>query len=476
MDIFRKRRFEMSTTDTAVPTGKAEAAPQKREHFATKVGIVMATLGSAVGLGNIWKFPYLTGTNGGAVFILFYIICVVLIGIPVMVAELSIGRTARANAYGAMKAAAPTKPFWWVIGVFGIFCAFIIMAYYSEVAGWVASYIFQSVSGGILSTDPAVTTAAFTNMVVDPTGSVVWQWVDLVIVGAILLFGVSKGIENATKRLIPVLLGLLVIVAVRSVTLPGAGQGLTYLFRPDFSAVNGPMLLTALGLAFFKLSIGMGIMITYGSYYRNDQNIPGTAVRVAFSDMGIALLAGIAIFPAVFAYGFEPNAGASLLFITIPSVFASMPAGNIFMVLFFVLTYIASIGAQLSLVEVTVTYMNERFHLSRKVGTLITVAAIGVVGVTAALSNSSMANVTLFGKTFFDLFDYASSNVLMPLGGLLVCVFVGWVWGYKNYKAAVTNEGSVNKDWIAKGLFFITKWIAPVLVLVVMLNGFGVFG
>lgn len=447
------------------------AASAPRERFLTKIGVVMATLGSAVGLGNIWKFPYLTGSNGGSIFVVIYLVATLLIGIPVMVAELSIGRTARANAVDSMRKLSPSRLPWWLVGAFGLVSAFIIMAFYTEVAGWVAAYVFKAFTAANLSTDAAVTTASFTSLISSPVISLVIQWVDLVLIGAIILLGVSKGIERVTRRLIPVLAVLLVVVAIRSLTLPGAGAGVSYLLKPDISKITAGTLLTAVGLAFFKLSIGMGAMITYGSYYRDDQNIPASAVRVALSDVAIALLAGLAVFPAVFAFGFQPNAGASLLFITIPAVFASMPFGQVFMVIFFVLTFIASIGAQVSLFEVTVAFINEKLKVSRKVSTLVTFAGMALFGAGAALSNSTLANVKILGLTFFDLFDYASSNILMPVGGLLICIFVGWVWGFENYKKALTNGGTLKNEKVVKGLFFVTKFIAPVLVLLVLLNG-----
>lgn len=452
---------------------KAEvvAGREPRERFLTQIGVVMATLGSAVGLGNIWKFPYLTGTNGGSIFIVIYLAATLLIGIPVMVAELSIGRTARANAVDSMRRLSPNRVPWWLVGAFGVISAFIIMAYYTEVAGWVGAYVFKAFSAASLSTDPAVTTASFTSLISNPLVSLVIQWLDLVLIAGIILLGVSKGIERVTKRLIPILAILLAVVAVRSLTLPGAGQGVAYLLKPDISKITAGTLLTAVGLAFFKLSIGMGTMITYGSYYRDDQNIPSSAVRVALSDMAIALLAGVAIFPAVFAFGFKPDAGASLLFITIPAVFASMPLGQVFMVIFFVLTFIASVGAQISLFEVTVAFIHEKLNLSRKTATLITWGGMALFGAGAALSNSSLANVKLGGMTIFDFFDFASSSVLMPIGGLLLCIFVGWVWGYSNYAKALTNDGKLKNEKFVKGLFFVTKYIAPVLVLLVLLNG-----
>ncbi len=438
--------------------------------FATGLGILMATLGSAVGLGNIWKFPTLTGTNGGAAFLFIYIACVILIGLPVMVAEQALGRSGRSDAVSTFKKLAPGK-LWWIIGAGGVLAAFMIMAFYTEVAGWVLAYIFKSLGSGLLTSDQAVTSQAFVDLISNPVQSLGFQWADLLITGAIILLGVSKGIEAATKRLLPLLFGLLVLVSIRSLTLDGASQGLAFLFTPDFSKVTVNTVLDAMGLAFFKLSIGMGCMITYGAYYRKEQDIPATASRVVLADLAISLLAGIAIFPAVFAFGFEPAAGPSLLFITIPAVFSSMPLGSIFMVIFFILTFIASIGAQLSLLEVITAYLENTFNLSRKVGTAITVISLALVGSTAALSNSLLANVKLFGMNFFDLFDFGSSNILLPVGGFFITIFAGWFWGKKDYYAQVTNEGSLKNSRVVNLLFTITRYVSPVLVLIVLLRG-----
>jgi neurotransmitter:Na+ symporter, NSS family len=453
-------------------TGMSKEGSHKQ--FATGLGVLMATLGSAVGLGNIWKFPYLTGSNGGAAFLIIYLLCTVVIGLPIMVTEQMIGRTGRGDAVSSMKKVAPGK-LWWLIGAGGILAAFMIMAFYTEVAGWVFAYIFKSLSGGLLSTNPDVTSQAFTALVSSPTQSLVWQWIDLILTGGIIMLGVTKGIEATTKKLMPLLLILLVVVCIRSLSLPGASAGLSFLFTPDFSKVTFATVLTAMGLAFFKLSIGMGCMITYGSYFRDDQNIPGTATRVVLADLVISLLAGIAIFPAVFAFGFKPAAGASLLFITIPAVFASMPFGNVFMVIFFLLTAIASIGAQLSLLEVITAFLENHFHLSRVKATLFTILPLAVFGVPAALSNNLMANVKLFGKTFFDLYDFGSSNILLPVGGLFLAIYAGWVWGLPRFKDALSNHGLIKNESISTVLFNILRFTTPVLVLVVLLSGLGLF-
>jgi NSS family neurotransmitter:Na+ symporter len=443
------------------------------ERFSTGIGVLMATLGSAVGLGNIWKFPYLTGSNGGAAFLIVYIICTILVGFPILVAEHMLGRKGRGDAVSTFENVAP-KSSWWVIGASGILAAFLIMAFYTEVAGWVFAYVFKSFGSGLLSTDPEVTSSIFASLVSNPVQSLIWQWIVLAVVGAIIMLGVAKGIEGTTKRLLPILALLLIIIGIRSITLPGAGQGLSFLFKPDFSKITAPVILTAMGLAFFKLSIGMGCMLTYGSYYSEDQNIPKNAARVVAADLTVSILAGIAIFPAVFSFGFEPAAGTQLLFITIPSVFASMPLGGVFMLAFFLLTAFAAIGAMISLVEVVVAFLVNRTKLGRKKSTLITVVSMAVVGSLAALSNSTMANVTVFGKTFFDLYDYVSSNILLPVGGLMIAIFATWVWGWPRFKEALSNNGALANEGVLKAVYNILKFVSPVLVAIILLTGLNI--
>lgn len=448
------------------------SVPAPRGGFSSTLGALFATIGSAVGLGNIWKFPYLAGENGGAAFIIVYLLSTLLVGLPVMIAEIMLGRAAHANAIDTLRKLSPSKKSgWWLVGAMGALASFLIMAFYTEVAGWVFAYIAKAVSGSILSTDPAVTSRAFTDLVSNPWLALICQWIVLIFISVILIRGVSKGIEATTKRLIPLLFVLLVIVGIRSLTLPGASQGLTFLFTPDFSKLTAEAVLVALGLAFFKLSIGMGTMITYGSYYKEDQNIPLSTVRVMLSDLGISLLAGIAIFPAVYAFGFEPNAGASLLFITIPAVFASMPLGNIFVVIFFFLAAIAATGAMLSLLEVPIAFLCEQFHFSRTKSTIATTLMLAVIGSLAALSSSTLANVTIFGKTFFDLFDYLTSNIMLPVGGLFIAIFAGWVWGPKKIQAALSNQGKLNNPTVIKVITILLRYITPLLVLLVLLDG-----
>jgi len=444
---------------------------KSRDSFTSGLGVIAATLGSAVGLGNIWKFPALTGLNGGAAFIIVYILSTFMAGVPVMIAELMLGRRSRSDALTTFRVLHPKREQWGLIGAAGVLAAFLILAFYTEVAGWVVAYVFKAASGSVLSNDPKVTSAAFEKLITDPVQSVFWQCFVLLFVGAIIVAGVSKGIEKTTKRLMPVLFVILVMIGVRSLMLPGAGAGLNFLFHPDFSKVTGAVVLTAMGLAFFKLSVGMGTMITYGSYFTKEQNIPTTALRVMLADLTVSILAGIAIFPAVFTYGFKPEAGPSLLFITIPAVFSQMPFGNVFVVLFFVLGAIAATGAMLSIMEVPVAYLHQRFSMSRLRATALTVILLALIGSTAALSNSVFAGVKPFGMTFFDLYDFLTSNLLMPIGGFFICIFAGWVWGPQKVKAALSNDGELRNGKMIGLFLFLVKYVAPVSIVVILLRG-----
>lgn len=451
-------------------------ARTSRDAFTSTFGVLAATLGSAVGLGNIWKFPSLTGANGGAGFLVVYLLATLLVGLPVMIAETMLGRAARANTITAFERLSPPRQgYWTIIGWMGCAAAVLILAFYSEVAGWVYAYVFKSMVGEIATTDPKVAGSAFGALISDPFSSLLWQWVVLGVTGSIIMLGVSKGIEAVTRKLMPLLFILLLVLCVRSLTLPAAAEGLAFLFAPDLSKITPAVLLTALGLSFFKLSIGMGTMLTYGSYFRDDQNIPATTTRVMLADLTVSLLAGIAIFPAVFSFGFEPSAGPSLVFMTIPAVFTSMPGGAIFMTLFFILTAIASVGAMLSILEVPAAILTERFGLQRKTAALCTIAIVGLFGVPAALSNSVAADLKLFGMNAFDLFDFISSNLLMPVGGILICLFVGWIYGLPQLEKQLSNDGTIDNKPLIRVLFFTVRYITPVSIAVVLLHGLKLF-
>lgn len=447
-----------------------------RSGFSSSFGVLAATLGSAVGLGNIWKFPSLTGANGGAGFLLVYLLATLAIGLPVMIAEITMGRAAKANPITTLQTLAPKKSLpWWLVGAAGMLAAFLILSFYSEVVAWVFAYVFKAIGGSILSSDRQVTEAAFGALISDPLQSLLWQWGVLVLIGGILLMGVTKGIEGITKKLMPVLFLLLLLLCAVSLSLPKVADGLAFLFKPDFSKITAGVILTAMGLAFFKLSLGMGTMMTYGSYFRDDQNIPATTVRVMLADLFVSMLAGIAIFPAVFSFGFEPSAGPSLVFITIPAVFSQIPGGQLLMIAFFALAAVAATGAMLSMMEVPVVILHERFGMSRAQATVLTIAILIVLGSSCALTNNVLADFKLFGMNMFDLFDFASSNVLLPLGGISLALFVGWVWGRDNFQRALSNQGALRNARVTGVVFFLLRYVSPLLILVVMLKGLGLF-
>lgn len=456
-------------------TDEQQPTAPKREGFTTSLGVLAATLGSAVGLGNIWKFPSLTGQNGGAAFVIIYMVCVALIGLPVMISEFIIGRRAGANNVGAFRKLEPTsRAPWHLAGLVGVIAAFLIMFFYTDVAGWVYSYAFKAITGGFANVGTAQTADVFARHIGSVAGPLVWQWIVLVTISGVIIAGVTKGIERMTKTLLPILLVLLLICDVRALTLPGALEGVKYLFQPDFSKITASVVVAALGLAFFKLSVGMGTMTTYGSYIGKRESLPGNAIRVALADTAVSLLAGLAIFPAVFAFGFKPDAGPSLLFITIPAVFKTMPFGQVFLSMFFVLAAIAATGAMISLLEVPVAYLTEEKHWSRVRATLVSAGLMGVVGSLATLSTSVLSKTLIYGKTFFDLFDFLSSNVALPIGGILICIFVGWTLGEKVIVAEASNDGELRNVAFLKGFAFVVRYVAPVAILLVLLNGLGV--
>ncbi len=446
-----------------------------RAGFTSGFGVLAATLGSAVGLGNIWKFPYLTGANGVAGFLIVYLLATLLVGLPVMIAEIAIGRQAKANPITALQALAPKGQPWWLIGAAGMLAAFLILSFYSEVVGWVFAYVVKALGGSILSSDPHVTEAAFTALISDPWQSLLWQWGVLIFIGSILLLGVTKGIEALTKKLMPLLFVLLLMLCAVSLSLDKAREGLAFLFNPDFSKITASVMLTAMGLAFFKLSIGMGTMITYGSYFRDDQNIPVTTFRVMSADLCVSMLAGIAIFPAVFTFGFAPAAGPALVFITIPAVFSQIPMGQLLMVAFFILAAVAATGAMLSLMEVPVLIFHERFGLSRPKSTMLTITLLALLGSSCALSKSTLADFKLFGLTMFDLFDFVSSNIILPLGGIAIAMFVGWVWGIEKFRKSLSNHGQLHNEKMTGAVFFLLRYVSPLLILIVMLKALNLF-
>ncbi|GCD12307.1 sodium-dependent transporter [Clostridium tagluense] len=449
----------------------------KRETFSTGFAVFFATLGSAVGLGNIWKFPYLIGTNGGGAFLLVYLLCVVLVGIPIMSCEFYIGRKSRKNAVGAFKKLNASKG-WKTIGFMGVASAFLIAFFYSSVAGWVYSYVFKAIKGDFAGVTLVTANTKFMSTLVGPLSPIVWQFIVLCVVSIILIAGVKNGIERITKTLMPVLFILILICDVRALTLPGASQGLKFLFHVDFTQLTGPVILAALGLAFFKLSLGMGTMLTYGSYFTQSNNMIATSAKVALSDSLISILAGIAIFPAVFSFGLTPSEGPGLLFKTIPLVFSKIPFGSVLLVAFFFLTAIAATTAMISMIEVPVAYFTEEKGIGRKNAVLLTTSIMMVVGILATLSahpTSVLGNIHILGQRgFFDSFDFISSNILLPIGGLLIAIYVGYFVKKEDFKLELSNQGTLNNDLVLNIIYIFIKFISPCLLIIVFFNSIGI--
>ena len=403
----------------------SERNKHKRDFFSSKFGVIAAAAGSAIGLGNIWKFPYITGVYGGAAFLFVYLLFILAIGLPVMLSEFIIGRSSRRNAFGAFKVLAPGTS-WKYIGVLGVSAAFLILSFYCVVAGWSLQYVILSFENGFSNKSPEEIGAMFTSFTEAPIRPVITQLIFMLLTAAIVIIGIKKGIEKYSKILMPVLVVILIILCIKSVSLEGAKAGLVFLFNPDFSKLTGDGILVALGHAFFTLSIGMGALITYGSYIRENNNMANIAVNVTVADTVIAILAGIAIFPAVFAFGIEPGEGPGLIFITLPNVFHQMQGGYIFSVLFFILLSIAALTSSISILEVVVAYFMEEFEIGRKLSTVIAAILISVLGVLCSLSMGVLSPFTLFGLNIFDLIDWISTNMLLPIGGLLIALFIGW--------------------------------------------------
>lgn len=443
----------------------------ERDSFGSTIGVIAAAAGSAVGLGNIWRFPYVLGENGGGAFLLIYLGFILAIGFPVMLTEFTIGRRAQRNALGSFKKLAPGKP-WYLIGLMGIVAAFLILAFYSTIAGWTLEYLYESITNGFSGKSSVELKNSFESFQAAPFRPVFWQFIFMFLTGYIVFSGVKNGIEKYTKVLMPILLLIIIIISVRSLTLEGSREGLIFLFKPDFSKISWSVVLDALGQAAFSLSIGMGTLITYGSYINKSNNLPRTAFQVSAIDTFIAILAGIMIFPAVFAFNIDPAEGSGLVFIVLPNIFQQMPGGYFFAILFFTLLAIAALTSTVSVLEVVVAYFSEELNLSRKKATIIGSVAISVVGIFATLSFGPLAKYKLLDKTIFGWFDYLSANILLPLGAIFIVLFAGWYLGRKNVLDEISNGGLL-KIRIISVFMFIIKFLAPIAITAVFIYGLG---
>lgn len=451
-------------------------ATEKRANFGSKLGVILASAGSAVGLGNIWRFPYETGENGGAAFIIIYLGCVLLMGIPIMVAEFLIGRRSRSNTAGAYQRLAPGTPWKWV-GRMGVLAGFLILSYYTVVAGWTLEFIYEAATNSFAGKSAEGFIASFDSFVANPWRPLIWLIVFMLMTHYIIVKGVEKGIEKSAKIMMPALFILLIILAICSISLPGSSAGINFLFKPDFSQVNSKTFLSAMGQAFFSLSLGMGCLCTYASYFKNDTPLPKVALNVATIDTLVAILAGVIIFPAAFSVGIKPDAGPSLLFITLPNVFqqafGSIPLLAITLsIMFYVLLAVAALTSTISLHEVVTAYLHEEFKMTRKKAACIVTTSCIVLGVFCSLSLGIGKEYTLFGMTLFDLFDYVTAKLMMPIGGFLIAIFTGWYLDKKIVWEEITNQGKL-KPIVFKTLVFLLKYFSPIAILLIFIHELG---
>ena len=449
---------------------------KERGNFGSKLGVILASAGSAVGLGNIWRFPYETGNPGGAAFILIYLGCILLLGLPIMIAEFLIGRHSQANTARAYQILAPGTQWRWV-GRMGVLAGFLILGYYSVVAGWTLEYIFEAVSNSFAGKTPAEFISSFQSFSSNPWRPALWLTLFLLATHFIIVKGVEKGIEKSSKIMMPTLFIIILILVGCSVTLPGAGKGIEFLLKPDFSKVDGNVFLGAMGQAFFSLSLGMGCLCTYASYFSKNTNLTRTAFSVGIIDTFVAVLAGFIIFPAAFSVGIQPDAGPSLIFITLPNVFQQAFSGipilaYIFSVMFYVLLALAALTSTISLHEVVTAYLHEEFNFTRgKAARLVTTGCI-LLGILCSLSLGVTKEFTIFGLGMFDLFDFVTAKLMLPLGGLLISIFTGWYLDKKLVWSEITNNGTL-KVPTYKLIIFILKYVAPIAISVIFINELG---
>ena len=447
--------------------------------FATKIGLIAATVGSAVGLGNVWRFPVLAQSNGGAAFLLIYIACVFILGIPVMMAEFSLGRGGQSDAVGSFMSVTPGKK-WWMAGAIAIIASYLILCYYMVVAGWTVEYLWNSITGDLYSatsssgvTDSSQFTAKMKEYIVDDTNPLIFTYIMLIANFVVLICGVKKGIERLSNILMPMLFVLLIIFGCVSLSLPKAEEGLKFFLSPDFSKINGSVIINAMGQAFFSLSLGMGILITYASYYPKTTILSRTAVTVSLLDMTVAIMMGIVIFPAVTSFGLtgESLEGPSLVFSTLPEVFAQMPLTQLWSSLFFFFLMVAALTSTISIAEVSVAFMQDRFKLSRFKACIIVVAPLFLFSSLCSLSQGSLGNMTFAGYNLFDLFDTVATNILLPTASILLCIYMGWVAPKSFFKDQLTNQGTV-KSRVFNIVLFIVRFVAPILIASILITHF----
>ena len=443
----------------------------ERSVWGSRLGFILASAGSAVGLGAIWKFPYMAGTNGGSIFMLPYIFFTVTIGLTLLIGEMCMGRSVRAGAAGAFRRLG--GPFTGIIGYISVLTGFLVLAFYSVVGGWCGYYMIQAFMGNGIINDPSMMRGAFESFASSDVAPVLSHLTFLGATAFVVYFGVEKGIERVSKVLMPLLFFMMLILIVRGLMLPGAMKGVEFLFKPDLSAFTGESLLNAMGFAFFSLSVGSGSQMNYGSYLSDRVHLPSSVSWIVFLAILSAILGGLMIMPAVFAFGLSPDAGPGLTFATMPAVFAQLPFGHFFAITFYVCLFVAALTSSISILEMSVQFLHDEFNISRPAGVTITGSILAVLGTLCALSFGTLSHVTIFGKSFFDFFDYLTSNIGMPIGVIGIAIVTAWLaW------PTTVNQLSLVKPvsgFFLKSYRVMAGIFAPILILVVMLKGLGVF-
>ena len=447
-----------------------------RGSFGTKIGVILATAGSAVGLGNIWRFPFMTGQNGGAAFIVIYIGCIMLLGLPGMISEFVVGRNSRTNAARAYMNLSGRRR-WGAIGYMGIVTSTIILGFYAVVAGWCLQYLWASLTGE-LSGDAGYVSRYFAEFSSHPVKPVLWGLAFILMTHLVIVRGVRSGIERVSKMLMPTLFVLLLILVVASCMLPGAGRGIEFLFRPDFSRVDSNVFLEALGQAFFSLSLGTACLCTYASYFGRRTNLMRSAFQIAAVDTVVAILAGLMIFPAAFSVGISPDSGPSLIFITLPNVFreafSAMPVvGYVISVLFYVLLSLAALTSTISMHEIGTAFFHEECHLPRRRAAWIVTGVTGAICVICSLSVGALPSIRVAGMSFMDACDALTAQLLMPVGAFLTCLYVGWFAPHKTVREELTNDGTLRNRFFHTYLF-VVKYVCPVCITMIFLHQLGI--
>ncbi|MBR7554530.1 sodium-dependent transporter [Allobacillus sp. SKP8-2] len=443
----------------------------KKDEWKSRLGFMLAAMGSAVGLGNIWRFSYVAGENGGATFLLIYIFFILAFGIPLLLAEFSVGKAGKKDAVGSFMRLAPGTKWHWT-GVMGVIGGTLILSFYSVVSGWSLYYLFHYLIGDFWTEPTGGFGQGFEDWTSSTWGPLIWQFLFMVAVVFVVIRGIKRGIERANLIAMPALAILMVVLAVYSLTLDGASEGLAFLFTPDWSQLSNPQVyLAAMGQAFFSLSLGISGMLTYASYLKSKDRLPAATVGIGVMDTVFAVIAGIVIFPAVFSFGVDVQSGPPLVFITLPSIFASMPAGGLVGTAFFVLLVMAAYSSALSMLEIPVAFFHRTLGLSRKAASILCGSVIFAIGITVSIGYGILSHVTIVGnKGILDSIDYVTGNFILPLGAMLIAIFVGWYWTKDQaIKSSEINNHSLQSIW-----YFIVRYIAPVVVLVVAITS--IFG